>query len=95
MNPAGTEIPFITVRSANELRERESISVAETLTGDGGYVIQFVLVNVGEQRLQGVIPHNMAALGYKTSSALDSSNTEYVFVKTEDTCWLNKNILHT
>lgn len=27
------------------------LSVAETLTGESGCVLQFVLVNVGEQRL--------------------------------------------
>lgn len=31
-----------------------------------------------------MILHNMAALVHKTGSTLDSSNTEHIFVKTED-----------
>lgn len=43
-----------------------------SLTGDGGRVHQFGLINVGEQRQRGVILHNMAALGHKTGSSLET-----------------------
>lgn len=52
--------------------------VAETLTGEGGDVVHFLFINVGEQRLWGIIPDNMAALGYKTGSVLCEWNTDYM-----------------
>lgn len=75
--------------------EKPFLSVSETLTRDGGGGLQFVLINVGEERLWGVILNYMAALGHKTSSTLDGSNTEYIFVKTENKCCMKKNSFHT
>lgn len=60
-----TEIFFINSENVESFP-----SVSEKLTGEGGYVPQFVFIDVGKQRLWGVILCDMAALAYKASSTL-------------------------
>lgn len=42
-----------------------------TLTKKGGGPLHFILVDIGEQRLRGLIPHHRAALAHKPGSVLN------------------------
>lgn len=68
-----------------------------SLTGDGGRVHQFGLINVGEQRQRGVILHNMAALGHKTGSSLETQINiiTYNTMTYRYKCGLNEDWLRT